>query len=235
MIFTTSWDDGHPFDMRIAQLLTDYGFKGTFYVPLLNSENDVMSKKQIYQLSKFHEIGGHTINHTYLNKLSIERKKEEIFNSKKILEDIIGKQISAFCFPGGHFSNIDIKLIKEAGFLFGRTTELFQTKINKDSLLLPTTLQLYNHNTITYLKHCLKRKYFKEMIDHRFFLKNHSILNLTKFYLENNIGDFIHIWGHSWEIEKYNLWRDLESLFKIIALRSDVTYLNNTEIWKSFH
>jgi len=29
---TTSWDDGHVLDMRLASLLTHYGFKGTFYI-----------------------------------------------------------------------------------------------------------------------------------------------------------------------------------------------------------
>jgi len=30
---TTSWDDGHPMDLRVAALLAKYGIAGTFYVP----------------------------------------------------------------------------------------------------------------------------------------------------------------------------------------------------------
>jgi hypothetical protein len=27
---TTSWDDGHPLDLRVAELLAKYGLKDTF-------------------------------------------------------------------------------------------------------------------------------------------------------------------------------------------------------------
>jgi hypothetical protein len=29
---TTSWDDGHKLDMKLAVLLKKYGIKGTFYI-----------------------------------------------------------------------------------------------------------------------------------------------------------------------------------------------------------
>ncbi len=32
--FTTSWDDGSIYDMRLAELLLKYGLKATFYIPL---------------------------------------------------------------------------------------------------------------------------------------------------------------------------------------------------------
>ena len=32
MLFTTSWDDGHPSDLHVADLLERYGMKGTFYL-----------------------------------------------------------------------------------------------------------------------------------------------------------------------------------------------------------
>lgn len=31
---TTSWDDGHPLDLRVAELLSEYHLQGTFYVPI---------------------------------------------------------------------------------------------------------------------------------------------------------------------------------------------------------
>jgi hypothetical protein len=30
---TTSWDDGHPSDLRLADLLHKHSLRGTFYVP----------------------------------------------------------------------------------------------------------------------------------------------------------------------------------------------------------
>src|SRR4051794_21779274 len=33
VFITTSWDDGHPLDIRIAELLAKYDLPGTFYIP----------------------------------------------------------------------------------------------------------------------------------------------------------------------------------------------------------
>ena len=57
-IVTTSWDDGHPLDLRVVDLLARYGIKGTFYVPLLYRSRPVMEKAQIIAiLDRGMEIG----------------------------------------------------------------------------------------------------------------------------------------------------------------------------------
>ncbi len=38
---TTSWDDGHPLDFRVAELLSKYGLRGTFYIPMI-AENHIL-------------------------------------------------------------------------------------------------------------------------------------------------------------------------------------------------
>ena len=43
---TTSWDDGHPLDFRIAELLSEYRLRGTFYVPM-ESENGTMTPERL--------------------------------------------------------------------------------------------------------------------------------------------------------------------------------------------
>ena len=40
-IITTSWDDGHPLDFKLAELLNKYNLKGTFYIPRSNAEHRV--------------------------------------------------------------------------------------------------------------------------------------------------------------------------------------------------
>jgi peptidoglycan/xylan/chitin deacetylase (PgdA/CDA1 family) len=67
MIITTSWDDGHPLDYKLVALLEKYDIKATFYIPLANVENNVMERSQMKDISNYHEIGGHTVNHIYLN------------------------------------------------------------------------------------------------------------------------------------------------------------------------
>ena len=69
LAITTSWDDGHPLDLRIAELLTKYDLQGTFYVPLHNSR-PTMSPAQIRELAGSFEIGAHTVNHVRLTSLN---------------------------------------------------------------------------------------------------------------------------------------------------------------------
>ena len=51
--FTTSWDDGHPLDLRLAELLATHGFSGTFYVPRGNREGrPVMTTAELRALTE---------------------------------------------------------------------------------------------------------------------------------------------------------------------------------------
>src|SRR3954447_24640572 len=66
---TTSWDDGHPLDARVAELLAKYNLPGTFYVPR-TSEYGTMSAGQLVELSSAFEIGAHTVRHVVLTGIS---------------------------------------------------------------------------------------------------------------------------------------------------------------------
>ena len=236
LIITTSWDDGHEYDLRIASLLDKYGLKGTFYVPLRNSEKPVMQIEQLKELSLHHEIGGHTCNHIYLNSLGDSDAAYEIKECKVMLENIIVKEVEAFCFPGGKFAQRDINFVREAGYLFGRTTKLLMTQNNPSSILMDTTVQAYNHSNITLAKHCIKRKYLKPIYQHPYVLKgNRNFIKLTEQYLDKlkTTGGVFHLWGHSWEIDEHNLWGELEQVFKILSETNNAVFLNNTECWKS--
>jgi peptidoglycan-N-acetylglucosamine deacetylase len=235
MIITTSWDDGHPMDFKLIRLLEKYNIRATFYIPLTNKENEIVSLNQIKQISNYNEIGGHTINHVYLNKLSKVQAKTEIKSCKQQLEQIIGKEVKAFCFPGGKYSKRDVELVKEAGFRFGRTTRFFNTKIRPDSFLMHTTVQSYNHNFVNLLKHSAKRLIVKDAIDCMAFLPySNNFVNLSHHYLNKAEIQVFHLWGHSWELEKFNLWNQLEELFAIFNETPNVTFMNNSECWDFF-
>lgn len=233
MIITTSWDDGHPLDLRLAELLEKYKLRGTFYIPLKNVENPTMSISEVKMISDIMEIGGHTLNHRYLNSLSDLEALNEIQNCKIELEQMLSKEVSAFCFPGGKYKQKHIDMVCSSGFLFARTTTLFNTKIDVDNSLMHTTVQVFDHNSITLLKHCLKRKMFSELFRQKAFaLHNDKFKSFAEYFLHSNNTEVFHLWGHSWEIEKRKLWADLEDVFFMLSELSDVQFMNNTEAWK---
>lgn len=73
-------------------------------------------------LAAGHEIGSHTLTHPYLTRLSRERAREEIFASKKKLEDLFGRTIGHFCYPYGDWNETVRNLVMEAGYKTAFTT-----------------------------------------------------------------------------------------------------------------
>ena len=139
---TTSWDDGHPLDLRIAELLMKHGLRGTFYVPLENCR-PTLSATQIRALSAEFEIGAHTVNHVILTSLTNDRAREEIGESKRRLEDITGKLCSVFCAPSGRHAPAHLKMLGDGGFSAMRSAELLsldRPRLHHGLALIPLSL-----------------------------------------------------------------------------------------------
>src|SRR5579872_1997329 len=93
LVITTSWDDGHPADLRVAELLERHQIQGTFYVPTTNSEgHPVMRPNEVAQLAQRFEIGGHTQSHVILTRLAPDIAVEQIRTNKSWLEELLGRE-----------------------------------------------------------------------------------------------------------------------------------------------
>jgi peptidoglycan/xylan/chitin deacetylase (PgdA/CDA1 family) len=234
--FTSSWDDGSVYDFKLAELLSKYGHRATFFVPLANIENrTVIKPEQIVELSKSFEIGAHTLNHNYLTRIQDSEAEHEIKISKSALEQITGRPVNGFCFPGGKFKPVHLTYVKEAGFKYARTVDSF--KYTSQLPLMHTTLHAADHSKITYFGHLLKRGYYKEIARHtRMILRNNNwtgmMLDMINSQLENDTTDIItviHLWGHSWEFEQNNSWGQLSAFLADLAAY-DLPILTNYEI-----
>ncbi|HVS97236.1 MAG TPA: polysaccharide deacetylase family protein [Puia sp.] len=229
---TTSWDDGHPSDGRLAGLLAKYDLKGTFYVPKVNPGHRVMREQDIRELGRSFEIGGHTLRHVSLKKLSAYAAWEEIQGSRDWLRSIQGKEPVSFCPPFGEFAARDLALIREAGFRVIRSTELLST--GRPAGVLPTTLQVFDHSRFTYFKHLLKRGRIQNLALWCGSGFATDTVRLLDHYLEHLLvhGGCLHIWGHSWEIDHNRHWRKLEKIFSIISRLNGFSYVENGQLDK---
>src|ERR1019366_5923865 len=120
---TLSIDDGHPTDLRAAELVASYGLRATFYVPARNHERPVMSVAEIRELSTMFEIGSHTLNHRRVNRLTDSEARVEIDDGKKWLEDVLSREVVSFCYPGGKYNQRTGQIVKDAGFIGARTCQ----------------------------------------------------------------------------------------------------------------
>jgi len=109
------------------------------YTPLLWNQVREMAKNGI-------TFGCHTCNHSMLTKLEHSEAYSEILNSKKLIEERLGKKVSYFAYPYGDF-NKDIKgILKELGFrtavstingLNSLNTDLFELKRYSGTYQIP--------------------------------------------------------------------------------------------------
>lgn len=229
-IVTTSWDDGHILDIKLAKLLNKYHIRATFYVSLENKEikkNDLLSPTDILMLAENFEIGAHTMTHPDLTKIPIKQAEQEINQSKKYLERILNKNVSAFCYPYGEYNQIIKNLVKNSGFILARTTKRYEHAVGNDSFSLPTTLHTYNH--LEDLFQIIKFAGFRLSNFLKYLNWEYLAMDLFDYDLKNN-GTF-HLWGHSWEIEQFNAWSKLEKVLDYVSRRNNVLYLSNSEMF----
>ncbi len=74
-------------------------------------------------LAAGHDIGSHTLTHPHLTRVSPSRAREEIFTSKKKLEDTFGVPVRHFCHPYGDWNAAVRDLVVAAGYETACTTE----------------------------------------------------------------------------------------------------------------
>jgi hypothetical protein len=235
-IITTSWDDGAIEDFKLAEILNKYNLQATFYIPKKNNERQVISSGQIRELASTFEIGGHTLNHVFLTTVSSVIQWQEIEGCFNWLNEIINLPPKSFCAPKGLYSDNILQMVKKAGFTHLRTTHLLNLKGLSPNSILPlmhTTVQMYQHSKYTYFKHLIKRRKFSTLISWLSMHSENELLRLTEKKLEsiriNQTGCF-HLWGHSWEIEEYQLWNKLEAVCKLLSNQQDFVYMKNNQI-----
>jgi len=114
-------DDGHKSVYTYAYpVLKKYGFPATVFLAsgLVNNKSDYIAWEQVREMSRNNiTFGAHTKTHIYLPPLKDKaRLREEIFGSKKIIEEKIPEKADYFCYPTGGFTGEIVALVKEAGY-----------------------------------------------------------------------------------------------------------------------
>jgi peptidoglycan/xylan/chitin deacetylase (PgdA/CDA1 family) len=213
---TTSWDDGHPLDWRIVEKLNQYGLRGTFYI-VKDYLPERLSEDEIKALAQQHEVGAHTITHPILTKVELSQARQEIVESKQWLEQVTGKAIEAFCYPRGARNQAIRDAVRDAGYVVARAVEKFSLDKGTDPWAIPTTTQVYpfpfrpvdslraRFEPIRYaLPHVLPLHI--PLVA----LRSWPALAIALLERAAATGGVWHLWGHSWEIDKYQMWDDLD-------------------------
>ena len=228
-VVTTSWDDGHVLDLRLAELLERNAVGGTFYVAPRSIELDVaerLTAPQVRHLAARFEIGGHTLTHQRLTALDGPAAKGEIVDGKAELEDILGSAVTSFCYPGGQYDASHVQMVGTAGFTGARTVERFVSSWPHDLLQMGTTVHAYRH----LVDLPMRRRGLRDPRHAASYWRNWDDLAITLFERTLRRGGVYHLWGHSWEVVDRGDWARLERVLEHIGRRADVSYLTNGQL-----
>jgi hypothetical protein len=236
---TTSWDDGHPLDLRVADLLAKHGVPGTFYTPMATTHG-TMAAAGIRALSQAIEIGAHTLDHVVLTAVGDPLARRQIVESRLWLEDITGLPCRMFCPPTGRYARRHLVMVRNAGFLGLRSVELGsleKPQLASGLMLMPTSVQAFPHTLLALSRNAVKRGAFG---------------NLWRCIRYGGSGDWeahcrallgeaarrggvFHLWGHSWELDQTGQWQRLETVLRMMGeFAAPMRRLTNGQICQAY-
>jgi peptidoglycan/xylan/chitin deacetylase (PgdA/CDA1 family) len=231
---TLSIDDGHPTDLKTAELVANFGLRATFYVPASNRERPVMSVAEIRELSAIFEIGSHTLNHRRVNRLSDSEARIEIDDGKKWLEDVLSQEVVSFCYPGGKFNQRTGQIVKDAGFLGARTCRVNTYSAPADPFHWGVTTQAYTHGVLKSLRMNSLAGSMNQLricgLAHDW--ETHFVRSLD--WVEGK-GGIAHLYIHSWETDMLGEWNKLKRVLANAASRKRLIRVSNGDLFAKWH
>lgn len=135
-----TFDDGYLDNYQCAfPILKELGFPGTFFVsPDFIEKPGFMTWAMLREMAAVPgiEIGSHGLLHKPLADISETEVKASVVDSKKILEDKLGKAINAFSYPSGSFTEGIVEKVKEAGYEYACAASHVHHKKHLNNLFL---------------------------------------------------------------------------------------------------
>lgn len=126
-----TFDDGYEdFITTAMPILQRHGFTATVFVLAgrLGGENEwsrpgpskaLLTADQVRDIDRAGmEIGSHGLKHVSLLKTDDEQLDAEIVQSRKILREIIGRDVGGFCYPYGYLDARVVEAARAAGYLY---------------------------------------------------------------------------------------------------------------------
>ncbi|MGN5161442.1 glycosyltransferase [Aeromonas dhakensis] len=144
-------DDGYQDNLtRMLPLLEKYGYKAVVYIVTGEDHNrwdvehpthpdkpvSLMNDDEIRTLgaSVHIEIGGHTLTHPRLSKLTSEQQLHQIQANKQKLEQLLGHSLLSFAYPYGDLNDGAKAQVSAAGYRYAVATNSGPRAMHQDPL-----------------------------------------------------------------------------------------------------
>ena len=212
------WDDGVYTDIRLTGILRQYGAKATFnlmpgrapecttppqwatitdenfgYKGFRSGKIAIADYKKVYSGFK---VASHNWMHEVAGKVPDEEFIEAAIHARKFLEDLFEMECPGFAWPCGGTTPETAKLLREAGFAYGRTTQYVDdVRQCADTLILNSNCHFQDRNF------------------------------MAKYDQVKETGGVFYFWGHSYEmLDCEGLWDQLEQKIRFISEDPDAEW-----------
>ena len=220
---TLSYDDGVRQDLRLIEILKQYGLKCTFNINAgrFPAEDAVFLETQIHRRLKrsevlqsypqeLCEIACHGYTHPWLEKCDPANMTAQVLEDRRALEALLDRPVQGMAYPFGTSSEQVLEVLKNCGICYSRTVEATERfDMPADWLRLPATCH-HNHPKLM------------ELADQ--FLKDIRYPTPRLFYL----------WGHSYEFDMDQNWQVIEEFAEKVSGHPDIWYATNMEIYHAW-
>jgi len=216
---TLSYDDGVYQDIRLIEIMSKYGLKGTFNINSGSfaeedaNEKGRMSKKQVLELypASGNEVAVHFETHAYPTEMPRHLLTLEILRDREQLEELFGGTVRGAAYPYGACNDKIVDCMQASGMAYSRTTvSTEQFAVPTDWLRLGATCH-HNHPRLF------------ELVD--LFFKVDTIRD------DHRPAKLFYLWGHSYEFDNDNNWERIEQFAEKVGNRDDVWYATNIEVY----
>lgn len=188
--FALTFDDGHAGNYNfVFPILRKYGFTATFFITtnLVGKENMVTWDNLKEMVKEGMDVQSHTVSHNPLTLLTNEQIKNELFESRELLESQLGVKVEFLSLPHGDYDKRVQSIAKEIGYkaIFTSEPEYF-SKSNSNTLI--GRIEIKRGCPIDYFisiveRKCKILKYTKLIYKIKFFFRVFiGINNYRRFY-----------------------------------------------------
>ena len=223
---TLSYDDACCSDIQLSEIITSYGIKGTFNInsTWLAKDDRHLTPEDVVEhiLDKGHEVALHGAKHIALGNVRALEGIREVLDCRIELEKTFGRIIRGMAYAdcgiihmnnGASYENIR-QYLKDLDIAYARALGK-----ENNTFMLPTDWYTWMptvHNTNPQVL-----EYADKFV----------AIDVNGDYPATRMPRLFYLWGHSYEFEREDGWKLLDSLCQKLAHNADTWYATNIEIY----